>query len=227
MLAIDKTVGSAYTSDAEYYEFFGAQYSQIIYDWTRRVWVRCLMQAPKTPRDKVTVADPELAIADEEPWEEAQPVVPVKPFKPQARTAKLLAAIFEQLQERPLSTRELADANGVSRNQIALLIQRYNDSFEQLSQSSHGAIYGIKGQQYTRVYTKSMPRVLDYLRAHGPSSAKAICEGIGITQQTLNNADNDNVGVLTVVGVVEKKGVGKRSPIYGIVGIHDTQKDAA
>jgi len=231
MFATEQTVSKPYANDRDYDAFRG----RVVAKYVTKLGItddgyvigRVTRVIDIGRADPIVPCDPELAIADEEPWEEAQPVVPAKPFKPQARTAKLLAAIFEQLQERPLSTRELADTNGVSLNQIALLIQRYKDSFEQLASSPKGAIYGIKGHRYERIYTKSMPRILDYLRVHGPSTAKAICEGLGITQQTLNNADNDNAGVLAIVDYVEKKGIGKKSLIYGIAGIHDTQQGAA
>lgn len=68
MNTITRMTGTVYTPDADYNEFLGAQYTRIIYDWTRRCWMRCTMQAPKMPKDTVPSADPDAAIADE-PWE--------------------------------------------------------------------------------------------------------------------------------------------------------------
>lgn len=60
------THGNAYTSDPDYEQFLGAQYERTVYDWLRRRWIRCTMQAPKTPKDNVPVNDPNETLAREQ-----------------------------------------------------------------------------------------------------------------------------------------------------------------
>lgn len=73
MNTTERTSGSAFTRDEEYYEFLGGEYKGRLYDWYRRCWVDCIMQAPKTPLDRVTPAEADAAMTPER-----MPYTPIK-----------------------------------------------------------------------------------------------------------------------------------------------------
>jgi hypothetical protein len=162
--------------------------------------------------DPIPPSDPDEAIADD-PWKDAEPP---KPPKPQGKTMKLLAAIVEQLQERPLSTAELATVNNVSHDRIKELMRRYKDSFDALGRGVYGYVFGIKGQSYAPIYTPNMQRIMAYLNEHGPSTANQICDSLGIDPGTFSATNDRYSGVLTVVGYRTDSKSTKRARLWAL-----------
>lgn len=152
MSIYETTAGRAFTTDEQYYEFWGAPKTGVIYDWTRRRWVRCVMQAPKTPQDAVTPVDADAAIADE-PWERPTTVQATHGSKRKAAAnhaamERVIVALMQQ--HGPLPMKRLMALTGKSRNFLqAHFDERLGTVYEYYAANGKKFAFGLPGQSYT------------------------------------------------------------------------------
>lgn len=226
MLTIERTTGHAYAADKDYDALRGRVVAKRVTKLgiTQDGYVigRVTRLIDIGRGDPVAPCDPDATIADEGTDEDGNPR---RRMGMQAKTESALAQVRELLQDKPLNTRELATALGMTMSRVKALLLNHPEDFVILGKVREGHIYALKGHEYTsRVLLKSMPRMAEYVRRHGPSSFSEMSRALGMTYKTLHESIDANPGVMALVG---RKHISRGMvDLWGLVGIHDQQEAA-
>lgn len=186
MIDTVSTHGRAYTNDPQYQEFFGAQRTLTYYDWGLRAYVKATVQAPKTPRDRVTPAE--------------------MPRKEDHCRVPLAEQCAELLREKPMSTAEIAVATEYTVQHVAKFFAGNPAGFYCVGRGTRGgALWGVKGVDYGAHVLGALPdameRIVAYLRTVGTATAKEICEGAGINAKQFFRARQKHPSTLRLAEV--------------------------
>lgn len=135
MSIYEHTLGNPYCTDEQYNEFLGKPYTGVIFDWTRRCWVRCVMQAPKTPRDAVTPVDADEQLSSD-PW--VDDVAYTCDRKPHPATVALMERVVDLLRGNAMTQQQIADATGDPLHRIKSLFRDHGGAFVVVARRREG-----------------------------------------------------------------------------------------
>lgn len=187
------------------------------YEWTDKRGTRWRKQVTVTNLgrpDRGIPVDPDAAMTPDY-WREELP----RERKPHDMTGAKLEMMREVLRGRPCKLSDLVELTGLTLGTIKHLLAYHKSNFVVLTQYEDGALYGLAGQDYSPILHGSMPRIVEYLRANGPSTVAQILRDCGMIHKTFNKARSLNLDVLIECGKVS---VGNRpSTLWGVRGIHE------
>lgn len=229
---IERTTGNAFSRDEEYNEFLGKPYSAVIYDWSRRCWVRCTMQSPKTPKDKIQ-PDPEAALVEEN-WGVDDPRYLLawegtKHAREQRDSDLLDKTILYMSVNGPKTALQLANMLEVHVSRMYRILRRNTDIF--VFYRDKGARWALIGQECEKPptvleTTKLMLKIQTLLQTYGPMIASDIAKHCkGDLSSTVRETLNRRGDWFCVVGIEPPQGMRHAAKIWGLTGIHD--KEAA
>lgn len=231
MNSIPLTHGNAYTSDPDYNEFLGGQYVRTIYDWSRRCWVRCTMQAPKTPRDSVPVSDIDLQMSYE-PWECDDPQIAAavagKKIARVKRDAALTGKIEMHLTEcGPMSANRIAEMLKVGSARTLRLLRQNTDRF--VFRGGQFSVWSLIGQEYKpkpqKTTSKNMIAIRDAIQAHGPQTLAELSKRLNAHKSSINNSLTNHPDWFQVVGNRPRIGNVPNARIWGVVEAQETNNN--
>jgi hypothetical protein len=133
------------------------------------------------------------------------------------RTQETLMLIRAMLTEKPLNTVEIAAALGETVNRIKNLLRNHPSGFVVVASGITGFVYGLENHTYPKpYYPPAMQRIVDYLKAHGPSTTPEICEALDIWKDTLWRTVRAYPGVIHVVGQQTRKSGKRAAHVWGL-----------
>lgn len=119
-----------------------------------------------------------------------------RPRKKHVATETLLADIRTLLLDKPMTAREMAEVLDSRPHLVGKALLHHPDGFVVLAKGLTGHVWGVEGVEYPPVHTGAIGQIVNYLREHGASTAREICEAIGMGNSTFYSAHERSPGVL-------------------------------
>lgn len=214
MRAIGGT-SNPYADDVDYDTFLGKPTERIYYDWTYRCFMRCTVQEPKKPSDRVFVVAP-------------APIVRVEVGTPRQLTQKVRSpalrnSIREALLSGPKTSFQVAALTGYKPKEVYQYIQNHGYLYQPVGMDGRRMMYGLADQDYsdTVVLGTSVVKMVDYLTANGPCEVAVLAEAVGISASGVRKFTASHPGVLHVVR--REMRYNKMANIWGVVGLHEVE----